>query len=80
MHSPEVQMELLKEDAISVLDDARRGEVHGLKRHVEVIRIDVDEAANYQLLSWIKSVRIFKMIAKNSVYQNIINMMKRKLR
>ena len=72
-------MELLKEDAIAVVDDARKGEVNGLKRHVVVIRIDLDEAANDQLFSWIKSVRIFKIIAKNNVHQNIRNMTKRKL-
>ena len=39
--SPEVQMKMSKEDAMSFLEDARKDEVKGLKRHVEVNRIEV---------------------------------------
>ena len=80
LHSPEVQMKVLKEDAIVLLDDSRKDEVKGLKRHVEVNRIDVNEATNDQLVSWIKSVRIFKKRAKKNVHQDIRNMMNMRLR
>ena len=73
-------MKVLKEDAIALLDDARKDEVKGLKRNVEVYRIDVNEATNDQLLSWIKSVRIFKKRAKKNVHEDIRNMMNMRLR
>ena len=57
-------MKVLKEDAIVLLDDARKDEVKVLKTHVEVNRVEVNEATNDQLLSWIKSLRIFKKRAK----------------
>ena len=37
-------MKLLKDDAIPLLDDARKDEVKGLERHAEVNSIDVNEA------------------------------------
>ena len=39
-------MKVLKEDAIALFDNARKDEVKGLKRHVEVNRIEVNEATN----------------------------------
>ena len=80
LHSPEVQKKVLKEDAIALLEDARKDEVKGLKRYVEVHRIEVNEATNDELLSWITSVRIFKKRAKKNVNQDIRNMMNMKLR
>ena len=73
-------MKVLKEDAIALLDDARKDEVKGLKIHVEVHSIDVNEATNYQLVSWIKSFRMFKKRAKNNVHQDIRNMINMRLR
>ena len=61
-------MKVMKEDAIALLDDARKDEEKGLKRHVEVSRTDVKEATNDELLSWIKSVDIFKKSAKHNVH------------
>ena len=80
LHSPEVQMKVLKEDAIALLDNARKDEVKGLKRHVEVNSMDVNEATNDQLVSWIKSVRIFKKRAKKNVHQDIRSVMNMRLR
>ena len=40
-------MKMLKKDAISFLDDARKDEVKGLKRHMEVNRIDVKIIAHH---------------------------------
>ena len=39
-------MNVLKEDAISLLDDVRKNEVKVLKRYVEVNMIDVNKATN----------------------------------
>ena len=75
LHSSEVQMKVLKEDAIELLDNARKDEVKGLKRHVEVHRIEVNEATNDELLCWIMSVRSFKKRAKKNVHQDIRNAM-----
>ena len=73
-------MKVLKEDVIALLDDARKDEVKGLKRYVEVHSIDVNKATNDQLVSWIKSVKIFKKRAKKSVHQDIRNMKNMRLR
>ena len=54
----------MKEDAKALLDDPRKDEIKGLKRHMEVNSLDVNEATNDQSVSWIKSVRIFKKRAK----------------
>ena len=59
LSAPEVQMKVLKQGAISLLEDARKDEVKGLKRHVEVSRIEASEATSDELLSWIKSMGIF---------------------
>ena len=80
LHSPEVKMKVLKEDAMALLDDAGKDEVKGLKRYSEVNSMDLNEATNDQLVSWIKSVRIFKKRAKNNVHQDIRNMMSMRLR
>ena len=43
-------MKVLREDAIELLDNARKDEVKGLKRNVEVHKMQVDEATNDELL------------------------------
>ena len=80
LNSSEVQMKVLKEYEIALLDDARKYEVKGLKRRVEVNVTGINEVMNDQLVSWIKSVRIFKKRAKKNVHQDIRNMMNISLR
>ena len=80
LHSLEVQIKCLTEDSIALLDDDRKDEVKGLKTYAEINSVDVNEATNDQLVSWIKSVRIFKKRAKKNVHQDIRNMMNMRLR
>ena len=73
-------MKVLKEDAIVLFDHVRKDEAKGLKRRVEVNSADVNEATSDQLVSWIKSFRIFKKRAKKNVHQDIRNTMNMRLR
>ena len=60
LHRLEVQKKLLKEDAMALLDNSKKDEVKGLKTHVEVNSIDVNEATNDKLVSWIKKCSNFQ--------------------
>ena len=51
LHSPEVQIKVLKEDAMALLEDAKKDEMKGLKGYVDVHRITVYEATREELLS-----------------------------
>ena len=73
-------MKASKEDVIALLDNARKDEVKGLIRNVDVNRMEVNEETNDQLLSCIKSVRIFKKRAKKNAHQDIRNMTNMRLR
>ena len=47
----------------------------GLRRHVEVHKMNVNNATIEEILSWIRSARVFKKRATKNVNQDIRNMM-----
>ena len=73
-------MKVLKEDAITLLDNDREDEVKELKRHVEVNRIGANKGTNDKLLSWIKSMRIFQNRTKKNAHQDSRKMVNMRLR
>ena len=60
LHNPEVQKKVLKEEALEIIEYARKEVIKGLNRHVQIHKINLNEASIEELLSWVRSVRMFK--------------------
>ena len=66
---------MLKEDVLAIIEEASKDEVVGLRRHVEFHKMDVNDAIVEEILSWVRSIRVFKRRATKSVNRYIRNMM-----
>ena len=64
LHSPDVQKKVSKEDDFSIIEEANEDEVVGLRRHVEVRKMKENNGKILDMVSWVKSVRVFKKRAK----------------
>ena len=60
LRSPDVQRKVLKEDVLATTEEASKDEVAGLRTHVEVQKMNVNDATIVEMLPWVRSVRLFK--------------------
>ena len=63
---PEVQKNVLKEEALVIMGEASKEEIEGLSSHVQIYKIKSNEASLEELLSWVRSARVFKKRALKS--------------
>ena len=75
LYNPEVQNHVLKEEILVIMEEASNEEIEGLSRHMQIHKINSNEASAEELLSWVRSVRVFKKRARKNEYQDIRNMM-----
>ena len=65
----------MKEDILEIIEEASKDEVVGLRRHVKVYEINVNDTKIEEILLWVRSARVFKRGGKKSVNQELRNMM-----
>ena len=75
MRSPDAQKKELKEDALATIEEASKDQVIGVRRHVEVCNMSENNGAIEEMMSWVRSVRVFKRRVTKSVNQHTRNMM-----
>ena len=75
LHSTDGQRKVLKEDALTKIEEASMYEVVGLKIHVEFHKMNVSNATIEDMLSRVRSTRVYKRIVIKRVNQCIRNMM-----
>ena len=75
LHNPEVQKKVLKEESLKIMVEACKEEVEGLRRYVAVHKINLNAASVDEILSWVRSVRVFKKRACKSEHQDIRKML-----
>ena len=75
LHNPDVQKKVLKEEALAIMEEAINDEVEGLRICVEVHNVNLKSASVEEMLSWARSVRIFKNRACKSEHQYMRNML-----
>ena len=66
---------VLKEDVLATIEEARKYEVAGLRRHVEVHKMNMNDATIEEMLSWSRRARVFKRRVTKSVTQDTRNVM-----
>ena len=69
LHEREVQSKVLWENVVVIKEESNKGEVNGLSRHTEEHSANENEASEEEILSWVRSVRIFKKRPKISSIQ-----------
>ena len=77
-NSLDAQRMALKEDVLAMIEEASKYEVGWLKRHVEVHKMSGNEGTIEELVSWVRSVRVFNRRATKRVDQDSRNMMNAK--
>ena len=66
---------IFQDDTVEIIEEASKGEVEGLSSHAEVCSIIAREVSEEEILSWIRSVRMFKKIASKNKNPDIRNML-----
>ena len=72
LHKPEVQQDVLKVSVSLIMEEASKEE---LSRHVQIHKINSNEASSGAILSWVRIIRAFKSRACKSEYQDMLNML-----
>ena len=75
LHDPEAHRKVLKYDAVAIIEESSKGEVEGLRMHIEVNGINVNKASEEWMLSWVRSVIIFKNRYSKNKNQDVRNML-----
>ena len=75
LHEPQFQIKALKEEVLVIMDEAEKDVIKGLSGYVQIHRLNVNEASLDELLSWVRSARVFKKRAGRNESQNIRNML-----
>ena len=75
LHNSEVQKNVLKEEVLVIMEEASKEEIEGLSRHLQIYKINSNEASTEEFLSWVRSVRVFKKRSRKSEYQDMRNML-----
>ena len=73
LHGPDVQKETLKEDVLAAIEEASKDIVVGLRRHAEVHNMNENNGTIVEMMSWVRSARVFKRRTIKSVNQDIRN-------
>ena len=60
---------------MATIKEVRKDKVVGLRRHVEVHKMNVNDATIEEIVSWVRSVRVFKRRATKNVNQDIRHVM-----
>ena len=60
---------------VAIKEEDNKGEFEGLRSYTEVHSINKNEASEEDILSWVKSVRIFKKRANKNKNPDIRNML-----
>ena len=60
---------MLKEEALTIMEEESKKGVEGLRRHVEVHKINLNAASSEKIFSWVLSVRLFKKRTRKSKNQ-----------
>ena len=77
MHNLEVQQNALKKEMEVIKEEANKEEIEGLSRCVQIYQINSNEASAEEMLSWMRSVRVFKSKDRKSEHSerwNTLNM------
>ena len=75
-HKPAVQRKFLWEIVAVIKKEVNKGKVEGLRIHAEVHRMNENEASEEEILSWVRSVRIFKKRDKKRKNPDIRNVLR----
>ena len=60
MHDPEELRKLLKDEVLIIIEEAEKDVINGLRRHVQIHKLSVNEVSIEELLSWVRSSRVLK--------------------
>ena len=75
LHNPEVQKKVLKEEALVIVEEARKEVIKGLSTHVQICKINLNEASVEELLAWVRSIRVLKRDLVKNNCQDTRNML-----
>ena len=75
LHNPEVQIKVSKDEALNILEEESKEEVEGLKRHVEVPTMNVNNVSVDGIFLWVRGVRACKRRDGKSVPQDMRNIL-----
>ena len=74
LHNPEVKKMVLKEEVLVIIEETEKDTIKGLSRQVQIHKLNLNEALTEDLLSWVRSTRVFKKRAGQNKSQDIRNM------
>ena len=63
--------DMLKDEVLNSIEDASKDEVKGLKTHIELHAININNALVDDILLWVRIVRLFKSRVRNSTCQGM---------
>ena len=70
---------MLKYEVLAIIEEASKEEVEGLRRYVEAHSTNLNEASAEEMLSWARSVRVFKKRASKKNNQDIRNLLMKRV-
>ena len=75
MHEIEAQRKVFQGEVLAITEEAIKGEVEGLRRYVDVHIMNTNEVSVEEMISWIRSIRVFKKRDSKGKNQDIRNML-----
>ena len=75
LHEPEVQRKVLQDEVLAIAEESSKEEIVGLRRCVEVHSLSVNEVSAEEMVSWVRSARVFKKRASKNKNQDMRNML-----
>ena len=66
---------MLKEEVEVIIEEANKEEIEGLRRFVKTNKINLNVATAEEMLSWLRSVRVFKRRSQKSEHADIRNIL-----
>ena len=75
LHAPEVQIKSLKDEVLSVIEEASKHETKRLKRYIEVRTMNVNNESACGIILWVRSARVCKTRARKSTHEEMRNML-----
>ena len=70
-----MQRKVSKEDVLATIEEASKDEMAGLRKHVEVHKMNGNDGTIKEMVSWVRSVRVIKRRVTKSGNQDIRYMM-----
>ena len=71
LYDLEFQNKVLQDEELAIIEEASKEDLEGLRMHVEVHIMNVNESSVNEMISWVRSVRLFNKIGNKKRNQGI---------